>query len=205
MVLSAIGAYRVIVCCKYLYIYTHIYIYMYINMHAFMHTLLSLVVVGISIQGLGTGNWTPRRRRRSCWTRPGALGKAASCSRDHVSKLDICLTSLYNGCQCEYTYTIIPMWDYVLLHCIMFCYSIVWKSTIDSFLDMVMISMGNGICHVCAPAIIFPLGQEDHRAVCHQLAVQLSEKYDYHLCWPHQRYEHIIECILVLKIIKPNY
>ena len=119
-----------------------------------MHTLLSLVVVGISIQGLGTGNWTPRRRRRSCWTRPGALGKAASCSRDHVSKLDICVASKYNRCECKYTYTIIPMWDYVLLHCIMFSYSIVWKSTIDLFLDMVMISMGNGICHVCAPAII---------------------------------------------------
>lgn len=108
-------------------------------MHAFMHTLLSLIVVGISIQGLGTGNWTPRRRRRSCWTRPGALGKAASCSRDHASKFDH-LFGIFSRCQCEYRHTFIFVSEYVLLHCITFYYSNLCKSTIDLFLDiMVMI------------------------------------------------------------------
>lgn len=119
------------------YIYIHTIESVHINMHAFMHTLLSLIVMGISIQGLGTGDWTPRRRRRSCWTRPGALGKAASWSRDHVSKFDH-LFGIFNRCHCEYRYPFISVSEYVLVHCITFHYSIVCKSTIDSFLDVLV-------------------------------------------------------------------
>ena len=63
-------------------------------MHAFMHTLLSLIVMGISIQGLGTGTEHPGKGEGVAGPDQVHLAKQQAAAEITFQKLTICLVFL---------------------------------------------------------------------------------------------------------------